>query len=346
MEDTKPARIWLAIFAAGFLVCCALLVTSLLTPIPYGDLTRIGRISERDFGWHHPPPPIPDANIKASSIQDADVLVIGDSFSVRYAWQSPLVGAGYRVATAHWDKTGPMCSDFAAWVRKSGFKGKVVIIESIERLLQGRIEESRECATMKRAFVPSPPPFENPSKPALTGFRLNWDAELLRGWLTYRNTRAIERSESWTNTPDRWGPLIDARTVPDGCKQFSHVACNKLLMTAEDRLMDPLTADSATFMAKFTEKMAPSLRIIWMVVPNKSTVYLDQNHAAAFRSTFNDLKIGPDLFALSEQNRFKITDLYPANETHVSTAGYLLFGQRMLEAVREVQPAPAAAKSP
>ena len=57
MEDTKSAKTWLGIFAAGYLVCCALLLISLFTPIPYGDLTRIGRISERQFGWHAPPPP-------------------------------------------------------------------------------------------------------------------------------------------------------------------------------------------------------------------------------------------------------------------------------------------------
>jgi len=44
----------------------------------------------------------------------------------------------------------------------------------------------------------------------------------------------------------------------------------------------------------------------------------------------------------AQQNRFKVMDLFPANETHVSTRGYILFGQRMLEAVRQVFPPPAA----
>jgi hypothetical protein len=340
MEVTKSARTWLYLFAAGYLVCCALLVTSLFTPIPYGDLTRIGRISEREFGWHAPPPPIPDASVKTWPIQEADILVIGDSFSVRYAWQSPLVGAGYRVTTTHWDSTGPLCEDFSGWLARSGFRGKLVIVESIERLLEDRIEKSTACKTMKHSFKPTPPPFENPAKPA-PGFQLNWDAELLSGWLTWRNTRAIMRSDSWTNTPEHWGPLIDARAVPEGCKQFSHHACDKLLMTAEDRVNAAVSAQSARFMGNFERRAAP-YRVLWMVVPNKSTVYLQQSHADEFRAAFNPLKIGPDLFDLAEQNRFKIMDLFPANETHVSTRGYILFGQRMLEAVREVLPAPAA----
>jgi len=36
-----------------------------------------------------------------------------------------------------------------------------------------------------------------------------------------------------------------------------------------------------------------------------------------------------------------VKDLFPANETHVSTRGYILFAERMLEAVREAFPPPA-----
>jgi hypothetical protein len=340
MEDTKSARTWLCIFAAGYLVCCALLVLSLFTPIPYGDLTRIGRISEREFGWQVPPPPIPDANVKTWPIDQSDILVIGDSFSVRYVWQSVLVGAGYKMTTTHWDSTGPLCEDFSDWLARSGFKGKLVVVESIERLLELRIQQSETCKTMKHKFNPTPPPTENPSRP-LPGFQLNWDAQLLSGWLTYRNTRSILRRDNWTNKPDHWGPLIDARVVPDGCKQFSHHACNKLLMTAEDRVNSPLSVESAQFMKNF-EKTAAPYKVVWMVVPNKTTVYLQQNHADAFRAAFNPQNIGPDLFDLAQQHRFKMVDLFPANETHVSTAGYILFGQRMLEAVRQVFPAPGA----
>ena len=341
MEDTKSAKTWLGIFAAGYLVCCALLLISLFTPIPYGDLTRIGRISERQFGWHAPPPPIPDADVKTWPVNESDILVIGDSFSVRYAWQASLVGAGYKVTTTHWDNLGgTLCGDFSNWLEKSGFKAKVVIVESIERLLEYRIKESESCQTMKHPFNPTPPPFENPAKPA-PGFQINWDAQLLSGWLTYKNTKAILRSDNWTNTPEHWGPLIDARVVPDGCKQFSHQACDKMLMTAEDRINPALSLRSAQFMKSFEDTAAP-YKVLWMVVPNKTTVYLQQDHADVFRAAYNPQNIGPDLFAVAAENRFKVMDFFPANETHVSTRGYILFGQRMLEAVRQVFPPPAA----
>jgi len=112
-------------------------------------------------------------------------------------------------------------------------------------------------------------------------------------------------------------------------------------MTAEDRVNAALSAKSARYMKSFENTAAP-YKVVWMVVPNKSTVYLQQNHADEFRAVFNPQNIGPDLFELAEQNRFKMMDLFPANETHVSTRGYILFGQRMLEAVRQVLPPPAA----
>ena len=343
MKHPNPARLWLGIYGVGFLVCLGLFLSSVLTPVAYGDLTRIGRISESAFGWREAPPPIPDANIKTWPIEEADVLVIGDSFSVRYAWQSPLVGAGYRVTTTHWDNTGPLCADFPEWVSRTGFKGKVVIVESIERLLEGRVQKSGSCTTMKPGFKPTAPPFENPSKPPPQG-QFNWKAELLGVWLAWRNTREIQRVDAWTYDHERYGELIDARRAPDGCRQFSHVACDKILLTSEDRINPPLSPESATFMQRFTAQAAP-YQVLWMVIPNKSTVYLKPEHADAFRAAFNPMKLGPDLFALAQDERFKVKDFFPANETHVSAAGYLLLGQRMLEAVRGVQPAPSA-KSP
>jgi hypothetical protein len=48
----NPAKLWLRVFLAGFVVIAALLVVTLFTPVPYGDLSRIGRVSEHEFGWN------------------------------------------------------------------------------------------------------------------------------------------------------------------------------------------------------------------------------------------------------------------------------------------------------
>ena len=128
------ARTWLGIYAAGFAVLTGFLCVTLFTQAPFGDMTRVARVSEDAFGWHLTPPLIADEDVRNAPLDQADVLVIGDSFSMFFAWQASLVKAGYRVTTTHWDKIGPLCDDFAPWLRKAGFKGRLVIIESIERL--------------------------------------------------------------------------------------------------------------------------------------------------------------------------------------------------------------------
>src|ERR1700712_1255453 len=130
-----PARSWLRSFAAGFVIIVSMLLVTLFTPAPYGDLTRIGRLSDAEFGWRAAPPVVEKQYIKGAPLDQADVLVLGDSFSMTLRWQSRLVKEGYKVATIYWGQTGPMCSDFTPWIRHAGFKGKLVVVESVERLL-------------------------------------------------------------------------------------------------------------------------------------------------------------------------------------------------------------------
>ena len=327
----KAARVWLGIYTAGFGVLVVLLIITLLTPppYPYGALTRIGRVSEHQFGWRLNPPPIPVEQVRSVPIDQADVMVIGDSFSLYYAWQSALVGAGYRVASAHWDKIGPLCDDFGPWLRREGFKGKLVLIESIERLLPERLDEARACHTMRRRFVPMLAPGESPSQPA-PGFALNWSAPLLTGLYTWRNTREIRQSHAeFVVDHPQHGDMIFAAPVPDGCAQFSHRMCDKGLFLTNDRSNAELTAKDADFLHRFNLLAAP-LQVAWMVIPNKTTVYLQPQHARNFAQRANDLQVGPDLFAMAQDMRRKMVDLYWPNDTHWSMQGQLYFGQAML----------------
>ena len=331
----KAARVWLGIFTAGFCALVALLIVTLLTPppYPYGALTRIGRVSEHQFGWRLDPPPIPVENVRSTPLGQADVLVIGDSFSMYYAWQSVLVGAGYRVASAHWDKIGPLCDDFGPWLRREGFKGHLVLVESIERMLPERLDDARGCRAMRGRFVPMLAPGTSPSQSA-PGFALNWSAPLLTGLFTWRNTREIRdtRSEFVVDHPEH-GDMIFAAPVPDGCAQFSHRMCDKGLFLTNDRSNAVLKAEDADFLGRFNALAAP-LKIVWMVIPNKTTVYLEPQHAQEFVRRMSELNVGPDLFAMAQATRRKMVDLYWPNDTHWSMQGQLYFGQRMLEVVQ------------
>lgn len=334
----KPGVLWLRIYGVGFAVCFAALWITLLTPIAYGDLTRVGRISETEFAARRPAITFDSAYLVDSPVSAADVLVVGDSFSIRFAWQASLVEAGYRVVTTHWDKTGPLCADFPDWLRRSGFKGRYVIIESIERLLPERLDEAAGCTTMSKSFQAIPRATPLAADSALTApRRLNWDAEWAVGWLTYIHTRAIEgSSDAITFDHPRWGDLIVSRPLPDGCTQFSNRMCNKGIFLIDDDRNPALTEKSAAFMARFDQRVGMP-RVIWMVIPNKSTVYLSDHRAASFIQAFNAMSLGPDLFALSANSRHAVVDLYSPNDTHLSPAGYERFGTRMLQAVKDVE---------
>lgn len=343
----KAARVWLSVYTAGFAVLVLLLTITLWTPppYPYGALTRIGRVSEHQFGWRSTPPPIPAEQVRSVPIDRADVMVIGDSFSMYYAWQSALVGAGYRVASAHWDKLGPLCDDFGPWLRRAGFRGKLVLIESIERLLPERLEQARECRSMQRPFVAMPATGQSPSQPA-PGFALNWEAPLLTGLHTWRNTREIRQANADVVVDHpKHGDMIFAAPVPDGCAQFSHRMCDKGLFLTDDRGKPELTANDAEFLHRFKTLAAP-VQVVWMVIPNKTTVYLDPGHARAFVQRANELGVGPDLFAMAQDMRRKVVDLYWPNDTHWSMQGQLLFGQRMLAVTQAAIGRPVAEGRP
>ncbi|WP_371434882.1 hypothetical protein [Polaromonas sp.] len=332
----KASRLWLSVYGAGFLVCFALLVMTLLTPIPYGDVTRVGRISETEFRAHRAKPAIPAADLVESPIDQADIVVIGDSFSIRFAWQSALVHAGHKVVTTHWDNTGPLCADLGDWLQRSGFRGKLVIVESIERLLPERLAEAGACSTMARPFeaITRYIPLSGEDAPK-SWLGLNWKADWVSGWLTFLHTRAIKKATSdLVFDHPRWGDLIVARNLPDGCQQFSHRLCNKGLFLVDDDRNAPLTAESVPSMKRIGESAAP-FKMLWMVIPNKTTVYAEPRHANGFLQSFAQAGMGPDLFTFAGKAKSDVVDLYSPNDTHLSLQGYLAFGEQMLKTVRK-----------
>ena len=221
---TTPAKVWLRFFLIGYIVLMVLWIVSLTSPVPYGDLTRIGRLSEREFGWTAPPPQVDPAYLKGTPVDQADVLVIGDSFSMTFRWQSVLTRAGYRVATTNWG-------------------------------------------------------------------------------------------------------------------QYENALCDKMPFFAEDEDNGPLTPAHLDWMKNFT-KAHGKVPIIWMVIPNKTTVYLKPDYSRDFETAFRASGLGPDLYAFTREKHTQIRDFYFPNDTHMSMHGQFALGERMLTAVREVLPAP------
>ncbi|AMM23823.1 hypothetical protein AX767_05280 [Variovorax sp. PAMC 28711] len=334
---TAPSA-WLKTFVAGFAVVSAMLVVTLFTPAPYGDLSRIGRLSDADFGWLAPPPVVDKSLVKGVPLTEADVLVIGDSFSMTHRWQSRLVAAGYAVSTIYWGQIGYLCSDFTTWAQHAGFKGKLVVVESVERLLSERVAKSQTCNAMIKQPQVKTTPFLEPLE-QVPGFQLNSSAKLTTGIITWLNTRKARRATGDTEySEETW-----VRPVKDGCLYFSHKLCEKALFFYEDTDNPPLKPADVTFMTTFNAAH-PDFKFIWMVIPDKTTVYIDTAHNADFMKAFNDARIGPDLFRFAAEERGRVRDFYFPNDTHLSMHGQLQLGDRMLQVIRPVEPPPVQAR--
>ncbi|MBT2325307.1 hypothetical protein J7E62_23535 [Variovorax paradoxus] len=334
------AKVWLRIFFVGYLAVFAMWLVS-LTNLPfYGDLTRIGRLSERDFGWTAPAPTVDPAYLKAVPVDQADVLVIGDSFSMTYYWQSALVKAGYRVATTYWGQYDiVLCADFDQWLERAGFKGKLVILESVERLLDERTVSGEACEKINKPLAAQLKPFVDPAELPGADALPNWSARFDTGPVAYYNAWRAKQSASVIRFKDtRVGP------VPDGCQLFSHKLCTKLPFFVDDEDNGPLTPGTLARMQVFTKKHE-TVPLLWMVIPNKTTVYVKPDFSKDFEAGFRKSKLGPDLYAFAREKRTQIRDFYFPNDTHLSMHGQLQLGELMLDAVREVLPVPPA-KSP
>ncbi|VTU20063.1 hypothetical protein H6CHR_01310 [Variovorax sp. PBL-H6] len=335
------AKVWLRIFVTGYVAVFAMWLVSLTTLPPYGDLTRIGHLAEEDFGWTKPGPTVDPAYLKAAPVGEADVLVIGDSFSMTLYWQASLVKAGYRVATTYWGQYGTvMCKDFDQWLQRAGFKGKLIIFESVERLLDERTVDGQACNKVVKPFESKLEPFVKPATLPGPDALPNWTARFDTGPEAYYNSwRAKRSSVDLLFNKNTW-----VRSFPEGCKYFSHRECNKLPVFVDEEGNGPLTTGTLERIKTFAAQH-PAIPQLWMVIPNKATVYLRPEFSKDFVKGFVEAKLGPDLYAFSREKSAQIQDFFFSNDTHLSMHGQLALGEHMLGVVREVLPVPQA-KSP
>ena len=334
----SAAKLWLRIFFAGFAVIVAMLLLTLFTTVPYGDLSRLGRLSDADFGWQERPPKLPEKqHMIAVPLAEADIVVIGDSFSMTHVWQAELVRAGYKVTTIYWGSyRETMCADTQQWLVDAGFRGKLVIYESVERLLKERMRLSTQCAHMTAPFVPRliPPVTALAEKP---GFALNSSATLATGVITWDRTRRARAAPGDISFDE-----TQVRVVPDGCTLFSNRLCPKVLFFKQDQKAGELDAGDFERMKEFNAKQT-LFPYVWMVIPDKTTTYFAPDHSKAFRDVYMPAKLGPDFFTMAAENHTKVKDFYFPNDTHMSTYGQQIMGKMMLEAVRKKLASPAVA---
>lgn len=331
-QAASGTRLWLRVFGAGVLVVTTLLLWTLLTPPFRGDLTRLGRLSETAFGPTLASTPI-DASLRAgSTLQDADVLVIGDSFSAPLLWQSVLVAQGLKVATANWLSFGPLCADLGTVLRAQGFRGRKVVVESVERGLAGHLEDALACAHTRPGRIQLQQTAHD--WPSAGPLGLNTRETLFTGLLTHWHTRGVQQSRADEIVHRHDGAeRVRIQRVPEGCEHFSHRLCAWGLFFADDRTARPFGPAAVDSLTQLARRHA-DLDISWLVMPNKSSVYLEAGRSATVGAELEARGLGPDLFADFVSRSRRTRDLYSPNDTHTSPDGYRVVGQRVRDWLR------------
>ena len=304
-----------------------------------GGLTRMGKLPESLFGWTKPQPQIHSELLRQSDWQDADVLVVGDSFSVGdpllsntkpYLWQTVLVQNGFKVHTEGWGNISAICEDFTPWLKSKGFKGKYIILENVERAAESNLDKSIKCHSMSYRSTP----YSLPSPPDVIPDRerKDYSGKLSVGIQTWLHELEYSYLSSQSNF-NQWElpNHVKMQRLSNGCSLFSHPRCQDVLFLTEDRIED---FDENMFAKMATiESRLPNLTPIWVIVPDKSTVYLNPNKQ--FWNQSSQRLHAPNLlksFRQSIQNN--TVDLYRGNDTHLSTEGFLIMGETIRQSMQ------------
>ena len=300
-----------------------------------GELTRTGMLPEKLFGWTQPQPVIDAKWMRQASMHDADVLVIGDSFSAGQIWQTVLTQRGLKVRTEYGIGMRSVCSDFVPWLRAQGFTGKFLIIESVERNLMQNLSESVACQHLQyhpddNNYVPSPPIVSFDVNQNRYNGKASISIRTLLNSLKYNRLSQDQNFKDWMLPND-----VRMARVENGCALFSHTRCNDALFFDADKAED--VDERALKLIETLNLRLNGITPIWVVVPNKSTAYLYPDKR--FWSEAEQRIHAPNLLRMTQRAiGNKTVDLYPANNTHFSTTGYLLMGEEIFKTMEHSQP--------
>lgn len=313
----------------------------------YGDLTRIGQLDEGDFGWQMQQPSVSIELLKSYALDEADILIIGDSFSYGLIWQSRLITAGFKPSTLKWADLKPcgLGQNLGEVIRQAGFKGRHVVIESIEHGFQNRMGSTCNLSShIKGATYTGFPPA---TAPPIDHLPISPNSEPLGGeWAIHALINKIKLAYFFEPSTKylEFGKTRTRVVSLDGCNLFSNKLCNYGLFYGHD--FDKQTfrsIDNVITINRDLQKL--NLETIWLVVPDKATVYLGYGtlNANRYVNIWDEFAkqtelAAPNLGKAFTQQGKLMKDFYKPNDTPLSTQGYLYLGDLMVDFLKMKKP--------
>lgn len=304
-----------------------------------GDLTRIARLPGMDL---RPMTIQPDLDRPLGVSPDqADVLVLGDSFSVGNLWQSTFE-AKTGLKTATWRIREEGCvADWLSLATDGALskKAKTIIVETVERVfVQRMVSPTERCkskifeleiadTTPMSGLVEQAPLFPIDVKYVVRTALNARKPEYLSGRFVLRKAVMVDLERS---------------------DLFSSRLSDRLLYLRHDELPSEMWAASEVnaalnrFKRLQRQAEANGMKLMLVTVPDKSTVYSPWIKAGQWPNQ-------PDqgLFSLLEQSigaasnllpdfraaAIQIKDFYRPDDTHLSLDGFRYLGERIAQLV-------------
>jgi len=307
-----------------------------------GDLARVGGFAERDY---RPGVPQAQARIAPNTVDlaDADVVVLGDSFSNKLLWQGEYEAlTGQRTLTFQYGQVGCI-SNWLKWLHGRTLKpGAQVLIESSERSFIARFNRMAECPQ----FTPVPVHrhLETGEKPWLDpdlSLDIVYQARVLLNSLRLGGQDVYRAGETVNVALKRSDRFTDRRA-------------DRLLYHADDEAKNDWTPTQlanalAGLGAEKAAFAASGQKFSMLVMPDKSSVYRDEIVAPRIRLSNATRELhAAGLFGMDTMACFRTLaaaqpDFYLPDDTHLGPDGFRRVAASLAQGQQCAVPAPAAA---
>lgn len=304
-----------------------------------GDLTRLGRLAERDFGWNASQPVI---TTRPNRIVAPRVIVIGDSFSRMIFWQSVSMDHGSpEMLTFHWDDRGypPNCLRQLVLSVKAAYpSAQVLILQTVERNFVLRFgAEQSACASHKLEPVEVFPI----STPVHRDTGLVFDMpDTLYALRALQNTfRRFDDRRAVGDT------FVVPLTRPD---LFSNRRSNRLVYLKDDEMKTLWTRTAVAgtvgrLRSLQHEAARQGLALMVAAVPDKSTVYrkfIARGVSPPPPDIWHEMEAqgveSVDLESTLVGALGSTRDVYLPNDTHLGPAGFMLVGTAIADQLGKI----------
>jgi hypothetical protein len=341
-------RYVLGLVSLAFLPALVLFVLGVFLEPLYGDLTRIGSYSEREFGWNKPQFKFTKQLFtKDQYAQYYDVVVLGDSFSriwPQHQWQN------YVVATTGWSVTTLDINlvKLESILDNPVFRKtppKVFVLESVERYFPGHIKDGQPCKPSSKLkdskFFVRPPlaQLDKLEKSARHVDRERDWSDVKLGYVIKYLWNSIWRTVNGAHRTDaRKVALVGSTLFSSGNKQ-------EMLVYKEDfqkaSRWQEVGLQEMTCRIEQIRKLVEAngkTRFVLMVAPDKLTAYSDFVRDKGLRnlSMMTQLaELKPEVIpridlALKSAIRAGEQDVYLPDDTHWGSSGHRITAEAFL----------------